>query len=959
MTQSRSRPVRSGVILTTVALIGNVLASSSAHAALPGADAALTRAPYLSDLTTTSVQVNWATTTQSHGVVHYGPVGNCAAGTAASTPLGNPITVNGVTEYRNTVAVTGLTAGTAYCYRVYTGDTGADLLGSNASPAFTTLEAPDSTTPFSFGVFGDWGDTTNDGVNDGAVNADQANLDARIAASGVRFMISTGDTAYAGGTQTNYGDLNQTGINISGVFGPTLWAVPGQSIPVHGVTGNHGLNSTFISVWPQSASAAASGGVYDMVYYPAGDGVNAANYPTNYYAFTTGGVRFYVLDATWGDSNTGTATGGACGSHCAMYEVDHDKHWTSTSAEYRWLAADLAAHPGGLKFAAFHFPLRSDDASEPSDEYLQRTPGSSATLEQLLHDNGVNLVFNGHAHIYQRNVAPPGGVTSYVSGGGGAKLTSVAAHGCAPTDAYARGWSNTKNKGNACGAASVPTDNAQVFHFLKVSVNGSSVTVAPTDSLGNTFDVVTYNFATDAVVPSAPGGLGYTLPISTKVTLTWTAATDNLGVSAYDIYRDSTLLATVPGTVTTYTDATIVAGHGYGYEVQARDLAGNTRGATVAVNGGPSDTIAPSAPTGLTATATGTTTASLSWTASTDNVGVTGYTIMRQGAAVASVGGAVTTWSDTNLFPGTGYSYQVVATDAVGNASPPSGTATITTTADTVPPTTPGTPVTTNVTATQVGLSWTASTDDVAVVRYEVIRNGSVVATVSGTTYTDATVAASTTYTYAIKAYDEVNNSATSGTLSVTTPVNGSVVSDGFETGNLSGWSTVSGLTVGTGLTHAGTYGARSTSNGIATYAYRTLPATYGDLWAQSWVYVASRSTSANLFGYRSTSGASIVNLYLDTTGRVALRNNIGGVTTYSNLTVSAGAWHRFVLHVIMNGTASSVDVTLDGVTVPGLTLTGQDFGTNLISKLQLGETATGRTYDIAFDDVAVAQSSL
>jgi hypothetical protein len=101
------------------------------------------------------------------------------------------------------------------------------------------------------------------------------------------------------------------------------------------------------------------------------------------------------------------------------------------------------------------------------------------------------------------------------------------------------------------------------------------------------------------------------------------------------------------------------------------------------------------------------------------------------------------------------------------------------------------------------------------------------------------------------------------------------------------------------------------------------------------------------------------VNLYIDTNGRVSLRNNIGGVTTYSTTTVAAGAWHRFVLHVVVNGTSSSMDVAMDGVTVPGLTLTGQDLGSNLVSKLQLGENATGRTYDIAFDEVTVAQSAL
>ena len=269
--------------LPAVALgLAIAMVPGSAGAGLSGAAAALTRAPYLTDLTASSVQVSWATTGQSHGVVRYGTPGACTAHTVTSTPLGNPVTVNGVTEYQNSVAVTGLVAGTAYCYRVYTGDTSVDLLGSLASPQFTTLESPASTAPFSFAVLGDWGDTTNSGVNDGTLNANQAGVDAQIAASGARFALSTGDVGYAGGTQTNYGDLNQTGVSISGVFGPSYWAVPGQSVPLHGVSGNHGQNSTFLNIWPQAASAAASGGVYSMVAYPTVDGVNPASYPTAY-----------------------------------------------------------------------------------------------------------------------------------------------------------------------------------------------------------------------------------------------------------------------------------------------------------------------------------------------------------------------------------------------------------------------------------------------------------------------------------------------------------------------------------------------------------------------------------------------------------------------------------------------------------------------------------------------------
>ena len=125
-----------------------------------------------------------------------------------------------------------------------------------------------------------------------------------------------------------------------------------------------------------------------------------------------------------------------------------------------------------------------------------------------------------------------------------------------------------------------------------------------------------------------------------------------------------------------------------------------------------------------------------------------------------------------------------------------------------------------------------------------------------------------------------------------------------------------------------------------------------------TWVYVVSRSTSANLIGYRSSSGASIINLYVSQTGKLSLRNNIGSVTTTSTTAMASGGWHQVVLHVVVNGTSSSVDVSLDGTAVPDLNLSGQNMGTNLITSLQMGDTATGRTYGIDFDDVAVSPTS-
>src|SRR4051794_10764002 len=182
----------------------------AAHAVLPGASAQLARAPYLSDLTGASVRITWAMSSQSRGTVGFGPPGDCAASAVTSAALATPITVNGVTLYQSSVAVTGLTPGTPYCYRIFNGDSPpVDLLGTNPAPQFTTLEPPGGTGPFSFAVFGDWGDTTNNGVDDGTLNTDQANVLARISESGARFALSTGDIGYPSGVQTNYGDLNQ------------------------------------------------------------------------------------------------------------------------------------------------------------------------------------------------------------------------------------------------------------------------------------------------------------------------------------------------------------------------------------------------------------------------------------------------------------------------------------------------------------------------------------------------------------------------------------------------------------------------------------------------------------------------------------------------------------------------------------------------------------------------------
>ena len=559
----------------------------------------------------------------------------------------------------------------SYCYRVFLGTapSGSDLLGADASPVFRSQIPAGSSAPFSFAVFGDWGQVDSTGAN-----PDQARLMAQVAASSARFAITTGDNGYPSGSQQNFGDLQQVAADTSGVFGPAFWARPGRSIPFFPTTGNHGFarSDTYhphLTNFPQSVAVATSGGRYMMETYCCVDGTSSASNPSAWYAFDVGNARFYVLEAAWSNSNVGTAS---------MYQVDHDYHWTTSSPEYQWLAADLAAHPQALKFAFFHFPLYSDNATEVSDTFLQ----GAGSLEGLLGSNNVAIAFNGHAHIYQRNRAASGGVVSYVTGGGGATLEPISK--CTAIDGYGIGWSYSSSTGSACGAASPPTSITQVFHFLLVTVNGNQVTVTPTDEMGRTFDVQTYTFqaSSDTTPPSVPAGVTATATGSTTINVAWQASTDNVGVAGYTVYRNGSAIATLSAAYTSLTDSGLSPSTSYSYTVDAFDAAGNhsAQSSPPASATTLADTSPPTVPGNLTAAATGSSSISLGWTASTDNVGVAGYTIYRNGAIAGTVGTGTLSYLDTGLQPSTSYSYTVDAFDGAGNHSGLSNVASATTT---------------------------------------------------------------------------------------------------------------------------------------------------------------------------------------------------------------------------------------------------------------------------------------
>jgi chitodextrinase len=218
------------------------------------------------------------------------------------------------------------------------------------------------------------------------------------------------------------------------------------------------------------------------------------------------------------------------------------------------------------------------------------------------------------------------------------------------------------------------------------------------------------------------------------------------------------------------------------------------------------DTQAPEVPGNLTATASPNSQITLTWTASSDNVGVTGYLVERcNGAGCANFTQisqtASTTLSDTGLPPAADFSYRVRATDAAGNRSGYSAVAMASTPAlaDSTPPTAPGAVQATALSTTQINLAWTASSDDVGVAQYLIERcqgagctNFAQIATSAAAGFSETGLTASTSYSYRIRAADAAGNlSAYSNVASAATPATNITVSVTPVLGGLTVWQTL------------------------------------------------------------------------------------------------------------------------------------------------------------------------
>ncbi len=200
------------------------------------------------------------------------------------------------------------------------------------------------------------------------------------------------------------------------------------------------------------------------------------------------------------------------------------------------------------------------------------------------------------------------------------------------------------------------------------AVNESSLMVSPDSGQAK-------QDSSDTQPPTVPSGLGAAAVSPSQIDLSWTASTDNVGVAGYVIYRNGAQIATTVNT--SYQNSGLSPSTTYIYRVTAYDAAGNLSGpsneASATTPAGP-DTQAPTVPTGLNVKVLSSSQIQLSWSASKDNVGVTGYRIYRNGAQAGTSSGPF--YQDSNLAPFTSYTYRVSAYDAAGNVSAKSASVT-------------------------------------------------------------------------------------------------------------------------------------------------------------------------------------------------------------------------------------------------------------------------------------------
>lgn len=259
--------------------------------------------------------------------------------------------------------------------------------------------------------------------------------------------------------------------------------------------------------------------------------------------------------------------------------------------------------------------------------------------------------------------------------------------------------------------------------------------------------------APDVTAPTAPSGFT-AKQAGAAANLAWSAATDNVGVKGYYLYRDGVLVASpaTPG----YKDTGLAPSTAYAYTLAAVDGSCNLSASVSTTLTTSSDVQVPMVPANLKASpSTVSSGIDLSWTPSIDDVGVVSYQVYRGTVALPSQSqGNLTSYTDNDagLVASTEYNYSVAACDAAGYCSAQSVPVSVITPQKLAT----NTNVIINLTAQpkttgSIDLAWSVASPAAS---YDIYRNGALVANTSATSYSDSGLIASSSYSYSVAACD-------------------------------------------------------------------------------------------------------------------------------------------------------------------------------------------------------------
>ena len=298
------------------------------------------RGPYLQMGTDKTMTVRWRTDTRTDSVVRYG---------SSSNNLNQTATVSS-SDTEHEVKVTGLSPLTQYYYSV--GNSDETIAGGDSSYRFITSPSADSTTPTRVLLFGDSGTESDDAD---AVYKAYLNYPG---AENTNLWIMLGDNAYNDGTDRNYQNA------LFKVYPELL-----RRTPLWSTLGNHDGHS--------ADSNSESGPYYDIFTFPRNaEAGGLASGTEAYYSFDYGNIHFVCLDSYGTDRSVG-------------------------GAMMSWLENDLSVNNKKWLIAFWHHPAYSKGShdSDSEDELVEMRQNALPILEK----HGVDLVFSGHSHSYERS----------------------------------------------------------------------------------------------------------------------------------------------------------------------------------------------------------------------------------------------------------------------------------------------------------------------------------------------------------------------------------------------------------------------------------------------------------------------------------------------------------------------------------------------------------------------------